>query len=154
MVSAQKRELDLSMVPVRIPDFDNAQRGMLAAPAERPPVERLPEDIQFEKGREERGTGRLPDANRLPEDIETTRQNRPSPERLPEDLPEAHREERGSGRRPDAERLPEDIPAQKAAPREKGSSGGSFDVLDEETRSAPKQVGEKKKKGGDEDFLF
>lgn len=73
MAERRKESEMLSMVPVRIPDYDNEHMAAMAAPAGRPPVERLPENIQFEEQREERGSGRLPSPEevrrRLPEDI-------------------------------------------------------------------------------------
>ncbi len=79
------------------------------------------------------------------------------PKRLPKELPEAPREERAPGPVPTPEevrrRLPEDLPAQKAATREK--RGETFDVLDEEARSAPsgRRAG-KKAKDEEGDILF
>ena len=148
MASALQRnraEEILSSVPVRITDFDNAAvGGFRATPAERPHVEHLPEDIQFEEHRGSRGRGTRPPVERLPEDIEPVRQerSRPSVERLPEELPEAPREERGSVRRPEVERLPEDLPAQKAAPQQKTNL--DWDIVEGETQRKEKP----KKKGG------
>jgi hypothetical protein len=125
MVSAQKSRAEeiLNSVPVRINDYDSAAQGRVAAPAERPPVERLPEDIQFEE-RGGRG-GRV----------------RPPVERLPEELPEAPREERGSGRHPNPENLPTDLP-QKAAPQQK--TNADWDIVEGETQRREKP----KKRGG------
>ncbi|MEW5996480.1 MAG: hypothetical protein AB1657_02695 [Candidatus Micrarchaeota archaeon] len=78
-VAEKRKEAEiLSMVPVRIPDFDIASgyrppvERLPAEPfetrRERPPVERLPEELP-EAPREERREGRRPQAERLPEDI-------------------------------------------------------------------------------------
>ncbi|MCX6768505.1 MAG: hypothetical protein NTY83_01520 [Candidatus Micrarchaeota archaeon] len=138
----------LKLIPVRINDYDMAVPVRVSSPAERPPVERLPEDIQFEEQRESRGRGTRPPVERLPEDIEPVRQERgrPSVERLPEELPEAPREERGTGRRPDVERLPEDLPAQKAVPQQKTNL--DWDIIQGETERKEKP----RRRGGGKEF--
>ncbi len=107
--------------------------------AERPSAERLPEEIEFGAGREERHEGRAPEVERLPAEL-PERERGPSAERLPAEIEfEERGEARGRGRPPEVERLPEDL--QKAAREEKPEPVGDYIVVGE----AQKKEGKKKK---------